>query len=49
MWDVGIFSGERHSLVQKMVSKHPNLAAFKSLLTVLELAEANLHDEDGRA
>jgi hypothetical protein len=43
------FSAEMQPLARKMVSEHPNLAVFKSSLTLLELAEANPHDEDGRA
>jgi hypothetical protein len=46
---VGTFSLEMRSQAWKMVSKHPKLAVFKSSLTLLELAEANLHDEDSRA
>jgi len=32
-----------------MVSKHQIHAGFNSLFTLLELAEASLHDEGGRA
>jgi hypothetical protein len=44
----GHFLAEVHRFIQKKVFQHRNLAVFKSLLTLLELAEANLH-EDSRA